>query len=316
MSKYLDAELSIFQDKFKSHFKSPVPLLNIILKYIIKTKGKQMRPRFVLSSAAMFGPINENSYHAASLIELLHTATLVHDDVVDESYQRRGFFSVNALWKNKIAVLAGDYLLSKGMLNALETDNVEILKIVSKAVKLMSEGELLQLEKARKLDITEEVYFDIINNKTASLLASACATGAYSVTEDLAVTKKMWDFGEKVGLCFQMKDDLFDYGIQDVGKPLGIDIKEKKLTLPIIFTLNHSNNKERDGLKKMIKNNKKGQHTQKIIELVKSSGGIEYTINVMNSIQEQAMNILYEFPKNDGRDELERLLLFTTQRTK
>lgn len=316
MSKYLDAELSIFQDKFKSHFKSPVPLLNIILKYIIKTKGKQMRPRFVLSSAAMFGPINENSYHAASLIELLHTATLVHDDVVDESYQRRGFFSVNALWKNKIAVLAGDYLLSKGMLNALETDNVEILKIVSKAVKLMSEGELLQLEKARKLDITEEVYFDIINNKTASLLASACATGAYSVTEDLAVTKKMWDFGEKVGLCFQMKDDLFDYGIQDVGKPLGIDIKEKKLTLPIIFTLNHSNNKERDGLKKMIKNNKKGQHTQKIIELVKSSGGIEYTINFMNSIQEQAMNILYEFPKNDGRDELERLLLFTTQRTK
>jgi len=316
MADLLDNELKVFQQKFQGHFKSPVPLLNIILKYIIKTKGKQMRPRFVLASALTFGPINEDTYNAASLIELLHTATLVHDDVVDEAHQRRGFFSVNALWKNKIAVLAGDYLLSKGMLNALENENYILLKIVSKAVKLMSEGELLQLEKARKLDITEDVYFDIINSKTASLLASACATGAYSTTQDNDIQQKMWDFGEKVGLCFQIKDDLFDYGVEDVGKPLGIDIKEKKLTLPIIYTLKKVSASDRSTLKKMIKNNKKGQHTQAIISMVKNNGGLEYTINVMNRIQQEAMDILHSFPKNEGRDELERLLLYTTQRKK
>lgn len=315
-TSYFDKELNIFQEKFKSHFKSPVSLLNIILKYIIKTKGKQMRPRFVLASAELFGKINENSYQAASLIELLHTATLVHDDVVDEAHQRRNFFSVNALWKNKIAVLAGDYLLSKGMLNALESENYILLRIVSKAVKLMSEGELLQLEKSRKLDITEDVYFEIIKNKTASLLASACATGAFSTTENEDIQQKMWEFGEKVGLCFQIKDDLFDYGVEDVGKPLGIDIKEKKLTLPIIHTLNTASLTTKSLIKKMIKNNKKGQNTNAIINIVRESGSIEYTIDVMNRIQNEALEILHSFPKNEGRDELERLLIYTTQRKK
>lgn len=317
MSRFLASELEYFNQKFKQDFKSNVPLLDIILKYVIRSKGKQMRPRFVLSSAALFGPINEDAYVAASLIELLHTATLVHDDVVDDAYQRRNLFSVNALWKNKIAVLVGDYLLSKGMLNALEGEHFQLLQIVSKAVKQMSEGELLQIEKARKLDIEEDIYFQIIQNKTASLLSAAGAAGAFATSKDWKVSDRMAHFGTLTGIAFQLRDDLLDYGTNDIGKPKGIDIQEKKMTLPLIYTLKHCSKSEKRKIIYLIKNKSKSKETvQYIFDKVSHYGGIDYATDKMYSYKEQASQILANFPPSDARDELYRLLDETISRNK
>jgi octaprenyl-diphosphate synthase len=295
--------------------KSNVSLLDSIMRYIVKRKGKQLRPMFVLLSAKLTGVITESSYRAASLIELLHTASLVHDDVVDESYERRGFFSVNALWKNKISVLVGDYLYSKGLLLSLNHDDFELLKIVSRAVKKMSEGELLQLEKVRNLNLREDIYFDIITNKTASLLASTCAAGAYSATGDLAVAEKMWQFGELVGISFQIKDDLFDYGDADVGKPTGNDIKEKKMTLPIIYMLNNCSAVQKSKMIYILKNeNRRKDKIATIIAAVKEAGGIAYSQQKMEWYRDRALQLLYEFPDSETRQTLEALVRYTTDR--
>ncbi|HYJ38404.1 MAG TPA: polyprenyl synthetase family protein, partial [Chitinophagaceae bacterium] len=268
-------ELKVFESRFREAVKSNTPLLDRIMRFIVNRKGKQLRPMFVLLSAKLCGTINETTYRAASLVELLHTATLVHDDVVDESLERRGFFSTYALWKTKISVLVGDYLLAKGLLLSLDNNDFQILKILSEAVRLMSEGELLQMEKSRSLNLSEEVYFEIIKNKTASLLASACGAGAYSTSQDEEITNKMRLFGEKVGIAFQMKDDLFDYGRPTVGKPTGNDIKEKKITLPLIYTLNHVDRQSRRECIYIIKNqNRNKERVQFLLEKVKTSGGI------------------------------------------
>src|SRR5882672_4267960 len=278
----ISQELDVFEKVFKESVKSHVSLLDTIMHYIVKRKGKQLRPMFVLLSAKLAGTVNEVTYRAASLVELLHTATLVHDDVVDESYERRGLFSINALWKNKIAVLVGDYLLSKGLLLSLDNDDFEILKILSGAVKQMSEGELLQIEKARNLNLDEPIYFEIIKNKTASLLASACAAGAYSTTQDQLVAEKMRQFGEWVGIAFQIKDDLFDYGNESIGKPTGNDIKEKKLTLPLIYTLNNCDKPLRKKIIYILKNeNTNKQKIKFVIDMVKERGGIDYASKKM-----------------------------------
>src|SRR5690606_11015167 len=250
----IDTELELFEQKFRQSMKSAVPLLDRITHYVIKRKGKQMRPMFVFFSASLNGGISEATHRGAALVELLHTATLVHDDVVDNSYERRGFFSVNALWKNKIAVLVGDYLLAKGLLLSINNDDFNLLKIVSEAVKQMSEGELLQIEKARKLDIDEAVYYEVIRQKTASLIASCCACGAASAGADTATIERMRAFGEKTGIAFQIKVDLFDFGTDDVGKPLGIDIKEKKMTLPLIYALSKATKAEKHRIINLVKN--------------------------------------------------------------
>ncbi|MCB0512115.1 MAG: polyprenyl synthetase family protein, partial [Bacteroidetes bacterium] len=263
----IEDELKIFEKKFRDVMRSHVALLDKVNYYIYQRKGKQVRPMFVFLAAKIVGEVNENTYVGASLIELLHTATLVHDDVVDDAYERRGFFSVNALWKNKIAVLVGDYFLSKGLLYALETKNYNLLHITSDAVKRMSEGELLQMEKARKLDIEEEIYFEIIKNKTASLIAAACKVGAASVTQDEALINKMHKIGELIGIAFQIKDDLFDYGEADIGKPRGIDIKERKMTLPLIYTLQHSDKATKKWIINTVKNH--NEDKQKVNELIK-----------------------------------------------
>ncbi len=311
----IGAELKIFEVKFSEAVKSKTALLDSIMKYIIKRKGKQLRPMFVFLSAKLNGEINESTYRAAALVELLHTATLVHDDVVDESFERRGFFSINAIWKNKIAVLVGDYLLSKGLLLSTNNGDFKHLEILSDAVKQMSEGELLQIEKSRKLNIDEETYFEIIKNKTASLLSSACAVGAYSTTKDEAITQKMRDFGEKVGIAFQIKDDLFDYGSENVGKPTGNDIKEKKLTLPLIYTLNNADKATRKFLIYALKNNNKDtQKVKEVIEVVSKSGGIEYTQQKMVQYRDEALAILNSFEETPVRNALEELVRFTTDR--
>jgi len=308
-------ELEIFEKVFKDSVKSHVSLLDTIMRYIVKRKGKQLRPMFVLLSAKLTGEINDKTYRAASLVELLHTATLVHDDVVDESYERRGFFSINALWKNKIAVLVGDYLLSKGLLLSLDNDDFETLKILSNAVKQMSEGELLQIEKARNLNLQEATYFEIITNKTASLLASSCAAGAYSTSQDQLAAAKMKQFGEWVGIAFQIKDDLFDYGNEDVGKPTGNDIKEKKLTLPIIYTLNNCSPALRKNLIYIIKNeNRRKEKVNEVIEVVKKSGGIAYSQQKMEEYRDKALQLLYEFDDSEVRRTLEELVRYTTDR--
>lgn len=308
-------ELKEFERKFKEDVRSKAPLLDRITFYIINRKGKQLRPRFVLLSAKLFGPVQEKSYRAASLVELLHTATLVHDDVVDESYERRGFFSINALWKNKIAVLVGDYLLSKGLLLSLDNQDFEILKILSDAVRKMSEGELLQIEKSRKLNLNEEVYLEIIQNKTASLLASACAAGAWSTSQNAASTEKLRLFGENVGMAFQMKDDLFDYGSADIGKPTGNDIKEKKLTLPLIYTINRASAALRKQMIFTIKNeNTKPEKVKWLINEVVAAGGIEYATSKMEAYTQQAMSILNTFPPSETREALAELVAFTTSR--
>ena len=308
-------ELRIFESKFSESVKSQVPLLDSIMKYIIKRKGKQLRPMFVFLSARLHGEVNESTYHAAALVEMLHTATLVHDDVVDESFERRGFFSINAVWKNKIAVLVGDYLLSKGLLLATSHQEFEHLHILSDAVRQMSEGELLQIEKSRKLNLNEEVYFEIIKNKTASLLSSACAVGAYSVTKNKDFSEKMKLFGEKVGIAFQIKDDLFDYGTEDIGKPTGNDIQEKKITLPLIYTLNNLDKKTAGQIIYILKNNNKDKRkVQYVIDIVVKHGGIKYAEQKMLQYRDDALNILYSYPDSPVRSALEELVRFTTDR--
>ncbi len=308
-------ELQEFEEKFKQAVKSRVSLLDRIMQYIIRRKGKQVRPMFVFLSAKLFGPVTEPTHRAAALVELLHTATLVHDDVVDESMERRGFFSINALWKNKIAVLVGDYLLSKGLLLSLKHNDFNTLKILSEAVEKMSEGELLQIEKTRKLNLSEEVYFEIIKNKTASLLSSACAAGAWSTTNDLEKTEQMKLFGEKAGIAFQIKDDLFDYGSESVGKPTGNDIKEKKLTLPLIYTLNKVSKEKKRELIYIIKNeNKHKKYVQQVIDEVIKAGGIDYATEKMNQYRDEAIALLHQFPENEIRNGLESLVRYTTDR--
>lgn len=312
------SEMKKFEPYFHSFMKSKTPLLDIITRYIIKRKGKQMRPMLVFLSAKITGGITESTYNAASLIELLHTATLVHDDVVDESYERRGFFSINALWKNKIAVLIGDYLLAKGLLLAVDYNEHDLLRIVSDAVRQMSEGELLQIEKARKLDINQDVYFEIIEKKTATLIAACTASGAKSTGADDATVEKMKLFGEYLGIAFQIKDDLFDYqpsGI--IGKPTGNDIKEKKMTLPLIYALNNSPAKERRKIMRMIsRNSKNTQKVNEIIAYVKEKNGLEYTRNKMEEYRNKALNIIREFNDSPARDAMIEMVNYTINRKK
>ncbi|WP_439555723.1 polyprenyl synthetase family protein, partial [Dyadobacter sp.] len=289
-------EMKAFEQKFRQFMKSDVMLLDQIMNYIVRRKGKQLRPMFVFLSAGVCGTISESTYRGGALIELLHTATLVHDDVVDDSNYRRGFFSVNALWKNKIAVLVGDYLLSRGLLLSVDHEEFNLLKIVSTAVRELSEGELLQIEKARRLDIDEEVYYQIIRQKTASLIASCCAVGASSVGATEEIVKRMHAFGEKVGMAFQIKDDLFDYGEEEIGKPLGIDIKEKKMTLPLIYALNKASWLEKRRVINIIKNEShKPGKVKEVIDFVKSSGGLRYAQEVMQRYVEEAHVILMQF---------------------
>jgi len=313
--KVIGKELDLFEASFKEAVKSRVALLDRIMQYIVKRKGKQMRPMFILLSAKLHGEITDASYRAASLVELLHTATLVHDDVVDDSIERRGFFSINALWKNKIAVLVGDYLLSKGLLLSLENKDFTILTILSNAVKKMSEGELLQIEKTRNLNFDESVYYEIINGKTASLLASSCAAGAASVTQDETIIQKMKDFGEQVGMAFQIKDDLFDYGDAKIGKPTGNDIKEKKLTLPLIHILQKVPGSLKRQIIYIVKNNNNDKEKVKfVIDNVKAYGGIEYANQKMIEYRDNALLILNSFPPSPAREALEELVRYTTDR--
>jgi len=310
--------MNLFENKFKNSLKSNVSLLDRIMHYIIKRKGKQMRPMFVFLCAKLFGNFEESTYRAASMIELLHTATLVHDDVIDEANFRRGFFSINALWKNKIAVLVGDFLLSRGLLLAVKHEEFELLKIMSTAVQDMSEGELLQIEKARKLDITEKVYFDIIRQKTATLIAACCASGANSVNQNKKIVEKMRLFGEKAGIAFQIKDDLFDY-IQNplIGKPTGIDIREQKMTLPLIYTLNSVDKKLKTQIINTIKNyHKDDKKVAEVIALVKENGGLEYAKKIMNSYHKSALDILTDFEDNQAKKSLILLLDYVVNRKK
>ncbi|WP_018616177.1 polyprenyl synthetase family protein [Segetibacter koreensis] len=313
--RILAKELKEFESHFRQAVKSNVSLLDKIMQFIVKRKGKQLRPMFVLLSAKLGGEINEKTYRAASLVELLHTATLVHDDVVDESLERRGFFSINALWKNKIAVLVGDYLLSKGLLLSLDNNDFKILQLLSEAVKLMSEGELLQIEKSRNLNLKEDIYFQIIKNKTASLVASSCAAGASTTFDDDDAINKMRTFGEKAGIAFQIKDDLFDYGNADIGKPTGNDIKEKKLTLPLIYTLNTVSPSLKRQLVYIVKNeNTKKDKVKFVIDEVQKAGGIDYARKKMLAYRDEALDVLYEFPDSEVRKGLEELVRYTTDR--
>ena len=308
-------ELKEFEKHFKNSMKSSVPLLDKITYYIVQKKGKQVRPILVFLCAKLCGEINDSTNVAASLIELSHTASLVYDDVVDDAYERRGFFSINALWKNKIAVLVGDFLLTKGLQIALETKNYRHLETVSTAVQQMSEGELLQMEKARKLDIDESIYFEIIRQKTASLIAAACSAGASSTTDNEEWISKMRQFGEKVGIAFQIKDDLFDYGDFDIGKPRGIDIKEKKMTLPLIYSLNKSEKVLRNKIINYIKTDSKNEEKVKeVISFVKSMGGLEYAEKIMIKYQNEAIEILKTFSESEARNSLENLVFFFTSR--
>ena len=308
-------ELEAFEQHFRDAVRSRVPLLDKIMHYIVHRKGKQMRPIFVLLSARICGEITPKTYTAASLVELLHTASLVHDDVVDDAHQRRGFFSINALLKNKIAVLVGDYLLSRGLLVALDNGAPDLLQIMSRAVRDMSEGELLQIEKARRLDITEDVYFDIIRRKTASLIAASCSAGAASVTDDPAVIEKFYQFGETIGIAFQIKDDLFDYGDADVGKPRAIDIKEKKMTLPLI----HALQKADPGLRKAMirtveKHNTDKKKVAELIRHVHALGGIQYAGQAMNDYLAKADVMLDALPAGTARDSMRDLIRFVLER--
>lgn len=313
----VSAELEAFELKFRHAMKSNVALLDTIMTYIVKRKGKQIRPLFVFLTAKACGGVTESTYRGASLVELLHTATLVHDDVVDDAYERRGFFSINALWKNKIAVLVGDYLLSKGLLLSLENDEFRLLKIVSTAVREMSEGELLQIEKTRRLNITEEVYFDIIRKKTASLIASCCSVGAASAGGKDDLIENMRVFGEKIGIAFQIKDDLLDYGDDDIGKPRGIDIKEKKLTLPIIYTMNNADEKIRKQIINTIKkDHDKKEKVNELIAYVNSHGGIEYTKKVMQSYIQEALACLTSIPDSDSKKALIQLVHYIIDRNR
>ncbi|MDG1023845.1 MAG: polyprenyl synthetase family protein [Flavobacteriaceae bacterium] len=310
-------EMELFEEKFTQSMFSKVALLNRITHFIVNRKGKQMRPMFVFLVAKLVGEgkVNDRTYRGAAVIELIHTATLVHDDVVDDSNKRRGFFSINALWKNKIAVLVGDYLLSKGLLLSIENEDFDLLKIISVAVREMSQGELLQIEKARNLDITEEIYYDIIRQKTATLLASCCALGAQSVNALPEEVDKMHRFGEVLGMAFQIKDDLFDYGDQKIGKPTGIDIKEQKMTLPLIHTLNVVSKAEKKALFNIVKNdNKNKAKVMELIAIVKDKGGLDFAIQKMENYRKEALSLLFEFPKNEYRDALELMLNYVIER--
>lgn len=310
-------EMNSFEKKFRNSMKTNVMLLDQIMKYIIHRKGKQIRPMFVFLTAGTVGQIVDSTYRGAALIELVHTASLVHDDVVDDSNYRRGFFSINALWKNKIAVLVGDFLLSKGLDLSLKHKDYNLMEIVNNAVKEMSEGELLQIEKARKLDITEDIYFDVIRKKTASLIASCCAVGAASTGADEIMVEKARLLGEKIGMAFQIKDDLFDFGTDEIGKPTGIDIKEKKMTLPLIFALNNTGWFTKRKIINLIKNeSNKPNKVLEVIEFVKSSGGIEYTKKIMQNFVNQAYEILDSFPESAHKNSLKNLVQFTIERTK
>ena len=307
----IEFEMELFEKKFQLAMSSKVSLLNRITHYVANRKGKQMRPMFVFLIAKMVnnGEVNERTYRGASVIELIHTATLVHDDVIDESYKRRGFFSINALWKNKIAVLVGDYLLSKGLLLSIDNGDFDLLKIISIAVREMSEGELLQIEKARKLDITETVYYEIIRKKTATLIAACCAMGAQSVSTTQEEVNQMRTFGELIGMAFQIKDDLFDYGKEKIGKPIGIDIKEQKITLPLIYTLNNCSDKEKSWLINSIKNhNKDKKRVKEIIQFVKEKQGLSYAENKMKEYQKNALNLLKKYPDSSYKKSLQLMV--------
>jgi octaprenyl-diphosphate synthase len=311
----IEEELKTFEKHFRNSMKSSVPLLDKITYYIVQRKGKQVRPIFVFLSAKLWGEITPSTYNAASLVELLHTATLVHDDVVDDANERRGFFSVNALWKNKIAVLVGDYLLSQGLLMALENEEYGLLQIVSKAVKEMSEGELMQIEKARRLDIEEDIYFEIIRQKTASLISAACSAGAASVSKEQDHIDKMRQFGETIGIAFQIKDDLFDYGDTAIGKPRGIDIKEKKMTLPLIYALSRAQKSEKRRIIRDIKNNStKKEVIRSVISFVKEKGGLEYAEIKMNYYKDKALEILDGFPDSESKNALRDLVNYVIER--
>lgn len=316
--KPIETELAAFDEVFRSTMKSKVPLLDKITAYIVKSKGKQMRPMFVMLSARISGEVNASTHRAATLIELLHTATLVHDDVVDDSNERRGFFSINALWKNKIAVLIGDFLLSRGMLLALDNNDFELLKIVSNAVKEMSEGELLQIEKARRLDIEESVYFEIISKKTASLIAACCAVGAASVGASVDNIQRMSDFGRNVGIAFQIKDDIFDYEKNSItGKPTGIDIKERKMTLPLIYLLNNSGWAERRRIIHLVKShNQEPEKVAEVMEKVRQSGGLQYAGEQMELYRAKALALLDGLPPSESLDALRQLVDYTILRKK
>lgn len=317
IKKPIAADIAVFEEKFKASMYSDAPLLDRITHYIVKRKGKQIRPMFVFFAAKLCGGIIESTHRGAALVELLHTATLVHDDVVDNAYERRGFFSINALWKNKIAVLVGDYLLAKGLLLSVNNNEFRLLQIVSEAVKQMSEGELLQIEKVRRMDIGEELYFDVIRQKTASLIASCCACGAASAGADDDTIEKMRLFGEKVGIAFQIKDDTFDFGTDDVGKPLGIDIKEKKVTLPLIYALNRADKAEKKKMINLVKNhNDEPAKIQQIIDFVNEKQGVHYANEKMAQYQQEAFDILYTFEESEARTGLEQLVRYTTERKK
>jgi len=310
-------EIKRFEAHFKASMKTSVPLLDKITYYIVQRKGKQVRPLFVFLSANLLGEITEKTHNAAALVELLHTATLVHDDVVDDSEMRRGFFSINALWKNKIAVLVGDFLLSSGLLLALDNNHFDLLKVLSVAVKEMSEGELLQIEKARKLDIDEDIYYTIIRQKTASLIAASTSAGAKSVTDDEEQVEKMRRFGETIGMAFQIKDDLFDYGDKAIGKPTGIDIKEKKMTLPLIYALNNTDRKTKKHIINSIKRDSTNPKVVKeVIDFVKSSGGLDYATTQMNEYRDEALSILSTLPQNEANNSLQKLVDFVINRSK
>lgn len=312
-------EMDLFEQKFLLSMSSKVALLNRITHYIVNRKGKQMRPMFVFLVAKMInnGEVNERTYRGASVIELIHTATLVHDDVVDDSNRRRGFFSVNALWKNKIAVLIGDYLLSKGLLLSIDNNDFDLLKIISVAVREMSEGELLQIEKARQLDITETVYYDIIRQKTATLIAACCSLGAASVKPNSAEVETLRKFGELIGMAFQIKDDLFDYGEEQIGKPTGIDIKEQKMTLPLIYVLNTCSKNEKSWLINSVKNHNRDKNRVKdVIAFVKQQGGLDYAVAKMKDFQTQALHLLDQYPESEFKASLILMVNYVIDRKK
>ncbi|MCX2838027.1 polyprenyl synthetase family protein [Salinimicrobium sp. MT39] len=315
----VEKEMELFEKKFTQSMSSKVALLNRITHFIVNRKGKQMRPMFVFLVAKMVadGKVNERTYRGASVIELIHTATLVHDDVVDDSNRRRGFFSINALWKNKIAVLVGDYLLSKGLLLSIDNNDFDLLKIISVAVREMSEGELLQIEKARRLDITEEIYYEIIRQKTATLIAACCSLGAASVQPDSKEVERMRHFGELIGMAFQIKDDLFDYGNERIGKPTGIDIKEQKMTLPLIHVLNKISAKEKAWVINSVKNhNKDAKRVREVIDFVKEKGGLEYAVSKMQAFQQEALTMLEEYPPSPYKDSLILMVNYVIERKK
>ncbi|MDP4704856.1 MAG: polyprenyl synthetase family protein [Polaribacter sp.] len=310
-------EMELFEKKFKDSMQSNVPLLNRITYYIIRRKGKQMRPMFVFLVAKMVsdGGFDERTYRGASVVELIHTATLVHDDVVDDSNRRRGFFSINALWKNKIAVLVGDFLLSKGLLLSIDNGDFDLLKLISIAVREMSEGELLQIEKARKLDISEDIYFDIIRQKTATLIAACCGIGAASVGANEETVLQMRKFGEYIGIAFQIKDDLFDYSDEKIGKPTGIDIKEQKMTLPLIYSLNTCSKKDKAWIINSIKKyNRDKVRVKEVISFVKNHGGIEYTTSKMNEYKNKALAILEQYPDSEYKNSLKTMIDYVVER--